>query len=797
MKYEKSFDLALVFGKEEKHGVKLCFGTFARALLLCGVDGIEKKKLLNALVKSVDPSCSLSSNAVTGLLQCTSNLPDSRSNSLGDVISGAEKVDPQKVAEYFSKKVIPLLAERKPVVLALKAIILNDESISDDTVVELVSGTIKKTLQEQSRFVFSDFLAGIFLYTTTVDNRIGKEAAGLVNDAFMKPFFSSEDVVEFHVPNNNNAGDTPGEVFRTYMANAKEKYGHMKTLLFTEQPKPFYDIYVPNHVAHLVGRDRTNLFHNVTAKSLTDVSNFLILDGVGGLGKSMMMRHLLLNAIDDYDAFRHIPVFIPLKDYSGETGLFDFVYSKAEAFNENLTKPMLRDKLKNGLILLLFDGLDEIGGERGRVFERELEEFADKYPKNKYVISSRPYQSFVAFSRFTVLKIQPFTQQQALQLIDKLEFRPDEPEFKNKFRALLEGPLYKTHQSFIENPLLLTIMLLTFEKFADIPTKMHIFYRKAFITLSETHDASKSGYKRIYKSGLMIDTFADYFAEFCFHSYKDTKFEFTEDEFARYFDGLRINDKSVKAADFAHDLCANLCLMYHEGGRYHFTHRSFQEYFCALFFSRQKDIFIERLGGFFEDNRKRMHGDQVFNMLYDMIPDRVETNIFIPFLQEIFDACDADDGYWTFLERFHPRIFYNKGDVDEYPSNLPDSFLFRFILKLVNPRCGLYCDDLPGNDEFICDEFGYVWFEEQSRELVNIADIPKEYPWIEETPEVEGRIYMFEVSAIRGGRYYDDIREVLEDDDFDFKSEYNAVRKYLEKIKAKQQSDDDFFADLL
>lgn len=65
----------------------------------------------------------------------------------------------------------------------------------------------------------------------------------------------------------------------------------------------------------------------------------------------------------------------------------------------------------------------------------------------------------------------------------------------------------------------------------------------------------------------------------------------TADEFADYYKKLNVreiaNDKKTTANDFLEDLCANLCLMYFEGNTYHFMHRSFQEYFCALFFSRR------------------------------------------------------------------------------------------------------------------------------------------------------------------------------------------------------------------
>ncbi len=221
-----------------------------------------------------------------------------------------------------------------------------------------------------------------------------------------------------------------------------------------------------------------------------------------------------------------------------------------------------------------------------------------------------------------------------MQLIVRLEFRPDEPAIKEKFQAVLEKTLFRTHRSFTENPLLLTIMLLTFEQFAEVASKMHVFYREAFEVLAKRHDASKGAYKRPLNTGLSVDDFADYFAEMCFRSYNDEKFELTAEEFAGYYDNLKArvtaNDKKTTARDFLEDLCSNLCLMYYEGNRYHFTHRSFQEYFCALFFSKQKDKFIAKLGDFFERHQRRMYGDCTFYMLYDMITEKVEEYIFLP-----------------------------------------------------------------------------------------------------------------------------------------------------------------------
>ena len=90
--------------------------------------------------------------------------------------------------------------------------------------------------------------------------------------------------------------------------------------------------------------------------------------------------------------------------------------------------------LEVGKCLLLFDGLDEIRSDFRKTFELQLDLFADKYTDNMFIISSRPTGPFVSLNRFTVLELCPFSKKQALMLIDKLDFRPDEPTIKKRFR---------------------------------------------------------------------------------------------------------------------------------------------------------------------------------------------------------------------------------------------------------------------------------------------------------------------------------------------------------------------------
>ena len=124
--------------------------------------------------------------------------------------------------------------------------------------------------------------------------------------------------------------------------------------------------------------------------------------------------------------------------------------------------------------------------------------------------------------------------------------------------------------------------------------------------------------------------------------------------------------------------------MYREGNTYFFIHRSFQEYFAAVYFASAYDDTLNKVGKFFEERRSRSYYDRTFDMLYDMIPEKVERYIFLPFLQELIETCeksDENEAYWIFLEEQYPVIYYEEGDTGESFFNEPQSFTYQKIVE--------------------------------------------------------------------------------------------------------------------
>ena len=211
-------------------------------------------------------------------------------------------------------------------------------------------------------------------------------------------------------------------------------------------------------------------------------------------------------------------------------------------------------------------------------------------------------------------------------------------------------------------------MLLTFDNYAEIPEKLHLFYSNAFETLYSKHDATKAGYRREMRSSLSYDSFRKVFAYFCFVTYYQSKYEMTHEELLSFLKKVSksINTVDFDAENYILDLVNSICVLYKEGVSYKFTHRSFQEYFTAIFLRDLSDQSMKKMG--LELIRKdyyRASHDSVFSMLRDMAEQRFEQNILLPYIIE-FDASigvnDSTDKYDLYFQSMSPQIEFEVFD---------------------------------------------------------------------------------------------------------------------------------------
>lgn len=602
--------------------------------------------------------------------------------------------------------------------------------------------------------------------------------------------------------------------FVTYLERAIKYYSNIKTMLYLEKPRLFKDFYVCNDLRMRITGSGQNDIPNISMGVLSNISRNFIISGTGGIGKSMMMRHLFFEAAENYNTYELLPILSPLKNFTTEdTDIARFLYKTVQEYDPDIEFKKLDSDLKSGRCLILFDGLDEIPSNARENFENAIVRFLKSCSDNHVVLSSRPTTQFIQFGHFPVMEILPFSKEKALKLIDKLEYH--DAEAKVKFRGDLDEKLYRSHQQFASNPLLLTIMLMTYTAYGEIPAKRHIFYAKAYETMARLHDASKGAYVRPMHTKLSPEEFATYFAEFCARTYRAEVLEFSEQLFTQYMTKvIRHIGKNLTATprDFLQDLTDNLCIMYKEGECYYFIHRSFQEYFSAVYFSNQMDDKLSKIGEFFENQRHRQIGDKTFDMLYDMIPDRIDKYVFLPYLNELWRHCDNENGYWTFLDEMYPVIYSYSGTPGDYTENNPQSYLYNFLVneslhrnnELYNiqwPSSISYCNQTEWTSLMKGYYIGSDGKQYCRSETVEMDSVDVDDAYIEEygEPEVEGVTWEIDVNDIRHSKKYcSDLVAFIEDDSFLLKIEYNEMRKLTDNMNKRinnKPSSDDWFDD--
>ena len=422
-----------------------------------------------------------------------------------------------------------------------------------------------------------------------------------------------------------------GYAYENYLKYAKTTHEKMKTLLYRHAAKDIYSFY------ECVRLNRNeDIIDTADINNVLEIGNKIIVTGTGGSGKSVMMKHFFLNILE---TTHYVPVLIELRGLNeyDEKGinLEEYIYEVMGTLKFKIERKYFEYSLETGCYVILLDGFDEVKNEISNSVTNQIVAMSKKYPENHYILSSRPLEEFMGWNQFEELHAMPLSKEQALSLINKIEY---DQIIKDKFYKELDEYLYEKYETFASNPLLLTIMLLTFESRASIPDKLNDFFEQAFTTLFHTHDATKGGYKRDIRSKLGYEDFKAVFSYFCFKSFFNSDYKFSENKALEYIGAAkqkRIIDTYFNSMDYLKDLTNSVCMLIHEGLEFRFSHRSFQEYFAALYTVQLSDSQQKRfLKLWLQDNSYRSTSNYL-DMLYELQPLRFVKNIISPAIREL------------------------------------------------------------------------------------------------------------------------------------------------------------------
>ena len=446
-----------------------------------------------------------------------------------------------------------------------------------------------------------------------------------------------------------------GNAYSDYLQNTYERNSKIKTLIYRRVPKDLYSFYECVGVQY-----KNTIIDTSNVTNLLKISNKLIITGTGGIGKSILLKHLFLNTIENTE---YIPVLIELRKFNNiepkDISLYNAIYQNLSDNGFKLEDEYYSYSLSEGGYVILLDGFDEVNREKVGKVSEEIKNFTGKYNDNRFVISSRPSDNFIGWNDFHEATACQLTKEQALSLIRKTEF---DETVKNTFYNALDNELFEKYNSFASNPLLLTIMLLTFNNHASIPEKLNDFYEEAFATLFNMHDATKDCYVRDIRSSLGCEDFKMIFAYICFKSYFKGDFEFSEARLRDYIQQAKekFNDRFFSVDDFQEDLTLSVCMLVKDGLNYRFTHRSFQEYFAAWYTCKlTDDVQSKLLTGWLSESSSCLT-DEYIGMLFDLQTDKVNKIIFCPGIKTIKSIYEEHGFSCDLLRKMFDGITINR-----------------------------------------------------------------------------------------------------------------------------------------
>ena len=466
-------------------------------------------------------------------------------------------------------------------------------------------------------------------------------------------------------------------LFPEYAKRAADKFSKTETPFTESEERLLNEVYVCNEITNrpgsFTGRSHAaiKVIEDATLDKICEYSNKVILVANGGMGKSMMLRHLFMESITSHNETGVLPVFVELRQFSfTRRPLLQYVVDAVTRFDRSFDEAKAIKLMETGKCKLLLDGIDEIDPNDENDFETKLTELVDRYPNSQYVLASRECEMLKASTGFAKLYLQPFDESRAKRLINNLLYLPEDEEIKNEVFEYLHDAFLTKHTVFVTNPMLLTFIVMRYPIIESFYGKQSLFYKEIYTTIVSGHDKAKVAYDRVFHSVQNADEFTRVFTEFCTITYLGKDHEFDQITFDKYFGQLQTkrtieNPHAMTRDAFIHDACATACMMFEQSSKILYIDRGFQEFLFAEYLFHTTEEEVKNIGLTLWDQPEEVFdGSDAFDMFYEMSALKVEQCFFIPYLKEIFKGQTDDSAFLRFLKIGYKTLNYNVLNLD-------------------------------------------------------------------------------------------------------------------------------------
>ena len=377
---------------------------------------------------------------------------------------------------------------------------------------------------------------------------------------------------------------------------------------------PLDEIYVDVPVSHIPRKGNFVNYHDLRThlpraqiarnwdETLEYVSKTVLLGDPGG-GKSTLAKKICYEFAKKFlDGQSTLPIFIQLRTYiakavdNAQLSLTHYVLEHVGSTTFDPDEYPIRSTvlyhLRIGSAFVVADGLDEVltPSNRARVVQ-ELQQFSKNFPLITLLVTSR----YVGYEN---LPLSGFTHLG----VDHLDNSAIETIYRNVSRSVLQkSPAYiqekkdiflsdahKKAKELIRSPLLLTLIVIIYNKKSEIPDNRAALYSFCADLLFERWDGYRDIAPELPERFRLFDLFK--YLSSILYEREEYGGRINKDDLLReareFFRRDYIDNKEGKSAEAAHHMVEHLtgrAWILHEVGEgiFEFTHRTFMEFFYA------------------------------------------------------------------------------------------------------------------------------------------------------------------------------------------------------------------------
>ncbi|TAF16563.1 MAG: NACHT domain-containing protein, partial [Nostocales cyanobacterium] len=398
---------------------------------------------------------------------------------------------------------------------------------------------------------------------------------------------------------------------KQYILNYQKRYNRLRVLGMS-QPVNLDDIYTevqclqPDEIGKfesLIALEK-NYRQNVSSRLTNEKSTrqdgikianeyqHLMILGQPGAGKSTFLRKIGLEALKGKSskiAGEYIPVLIELKQFTTDkVDIYDILQQEFVSCNLPLAKEFTNQVLRQGQLLILLDGLDEVPNINFELVIDKIQEFVQHYKQNQFVISCRTAAYRHKFNKFKEFIIADFDDTQIQQFINNWFYSEVDKKLGTAQKCWHKINSEDATKELARTPLLLTFLCLEYDESQDLPKKRATLYSNALDILLRRWAAEKRLPNEPVYRQLGIDLEKIMLAEIAYHNFAADKLFFCQQDVLNQIQKfIASNDNAPKNLDAGKLLDAITIeqgiLVERARDVYSFSHLTLQEYLTAQY----------------------------------------------------------------------------------------------------------------------------------------------------------------------------------------------------------------------